>query len=235
MALKPADNEAFYREVDEELRRDQLAGYWKRYGTLMVAGVLLFLALLAAGIWWLNHRTAVAGQRSEALIQVFEDVQAGKVKGLEPRLDELAKQGSSGLRAAALMTKADVAVAKQQEPAAIAAFRGIAADDNVPEQYRNAALVRQTALEFDRLPPSTVVQRLQPLAVAGGPWFGSAGEMVAVAQLKQNQPQAAARIYAALAKDPAVPESVRSRAVQMAGSLGVDVGQGAPAAAALKE
>ena len=59
----------------------------------------------------------------------------------------------------------------------------------------------------------------------GNPWFGSAGEMVAIAQLKLNRPQQAARLFADMAKDESVPESIRSRAEQMAGSLGVVVQQ----------
>jgi hypothetical protein len=67
-----------------------------------------------------------------------------------------------------------------------------------------------------------VITRLQPLAVAGSPWFGSAGELVALAHLKANQPARAAPIFAALAKDEKLPSSIRSRALQMAGALGID-------------
>jgi hypothetical protein len=82
--------------------------------------------------------------------------------------------------------------------------------------------VRSTALEFDTLRPQAVIDRLKPFAVAGNPWFGSAGEMSAMAYLKLGRKQEAARIFAAMAKDQKVPESIRTRSVQMAGSLGVD-------------
>lgn len=79
-----------------------------------------------------------------------------------------------------------------------------------------------TALQFDKLPPQAVIDRLKGLAVPESAWFGSAGEMAAISYLKLNKPQEAARIFALLAKDRKVPESIRARAVQMAGSLGVD-------------
>jgi hypothetical protein len=75
-----------------------------------------------------------------------------------------------------------------------------------------------------------VIQRLKPLAVSGNPWFGSAGEMVAIAYLKQQKPELAAPVFAAMAKDQQVPRSIRSRATQMAGALGVDAVQDPPAA-----
>jgi hypothetical protein len=107
----------------------------------------------------------------------------------------------------------------------VAAFQSVADNADLPAPYRELALVRRTAVEFDKLDPAAVIQRLKPLAVAGNPWFGSAGEMTALAYMKQQKPQEAARIFAAMAKDEALPESIRSRSVQMAGALGLDAVQ----------
>ena len=85
--------------------------------------------------------------------------------------------------------------------------------------------IRRPAAEFDTLTPADVVARLRPLAVAGKPWFGSAGEMTGIAYLKMGRTREAGAVFAALAKDEGVPESIRSRSVQLAGVLGVDVPQ----------
>ncbi len=223
--MKPVSNEAFYREVDEELRRDQLASAWRRYGWLMVAGVVLLLAAIGGFIWWQNEKRERTGEQGETLVGVFEDVQKGRTNTVGARLDTLEKEGTPGYRAAARLTRADVAIQNGNEAAAIAAFKTVAEDDDMAAPYRNLALIRQTTLEFDRLPPAQVIQRLQPLAQPGTPWFGSAGELVALAHLKQQQPKEAARIFAAMAKDNSLPRSMRSRAVQMAGALGVDATQ----------
>ena len=63
---------------------------------------------------------------------------------------------------------------------------------------------------------------MKPLAVAGDPWFGSAGEMTAIAYMKMSKPDLAGPIFAAMAKDKTVPQTIRSRARQMAGLLGID-------------
>jgi hypothetical protein len=68
-----------------------------------------------------------------------------------------------------------------------------------------------------------VVAKLKPLAVTGKPFFGSAGEMTAIAYMNMNKPREAGAMFAALAKDEGVPDSIRSRSVQLAGVLGVDV------------
>jgi hypothetical protein len=235
LAIKPVANDSFYREVDEELRREQLSGWWKRYGWLAVAGVVLLFAAIAGLIWWQSEKERRAGEHAEALLKVFEDVQAGRTQGADVQLDKLAEDGSDGYRAAALLTKADVALAANKEAVAVAGFKSVAEDGDLPDPYRNLALIRQTAVEYDKLPPAAVIERLRPLAQPGSPFFGSAGEMTAIAYLKLGKPQQAAPIFAAMAKDQTLPESMRARAVQMAGALGVDTVVEAPAAGAAKE
>jgi len=239
LAIKAKDNETFYREVDEELRKEQLTTFGKRYGALLIGGILLFLAALAGFLWWQQRQAEAAGARGQTLIEAYEEVQAGQAKAAAPKLDQLAKEGPEGIRAAAMLTKADIAIQEGNLPAAAAAFKAVADNGEFAEPYRQLALIRQTTVEFDRLAPQEVIRRLQPLAVAGGPWFGSAGELVALAHLRADQPGRAAPIFAAMAKDEKLPQSIRSRALQMAGALGIDAvteAEGAgPRAAATKD
>lgn len=225
MALRPVDNESFYREVDEELRRDQLKTYWERFGKLVIAGILLVLAAIGGFIWWQNQKDVKAGERSSTLVEAFDDVAAGRKAAANAKLDSLIESGADGHRAAALLTKADIAVEAKDLRGAAALYKRVADDEGLARPYRELALVRMTAVEFDTLPPQAVIDRLKGLAVAGNPWFGSAGEMVALSHLKLNRPQQAAGVFAAMAKDKNLPDTLRSRATQMAGSLGVDAVQ----------
>jgi hypothetical protein len=206
----------------------------RRYGVVAGILVLLFLAALGGTFWWQQQKEERAGEQAEKLNGIFEDVGAGRTNGLDPRLDAIAAKGSPGYRAAVLLTKADLAVQAGNDAAAIAAFKAVAQDEDFALPYRDLALVRQTALEFDALAPAAVIERLKALAVAGNPWFGSAGEMVAIAHLKQHKPELAAPIFAAMAKDENVPRSIRSRAREMASSLGVDAVDDRAALAAAK-
>jgi hypothetical protein len=127
------------------------------------------------------------------------------------------------VRASALFARAALALQENDSKSALGIYRSIAADDDFPQAYRDAALIRQTALEFDQLQPQDVISRLAPLTKAGEPWFGSAGELTALAMLKQGKKQEAGQLFAAIAKDAGVPETIRARAVQVASSLGDDV------------
>jgi len=225
LAIKPSNEDAFFREVDEELRRDQMRTVWQRFRWAIVGALALLLAGIGGFIWWQNHRLAKAGEQGEALVAALDSLEQGNAGNVASQLDPLTESGTDGYRAAALFARADAAIQTGNVASAVAILRGIAADDGLDEPYRNAALVRQTALEFDRLSPAAVAARLTPLARPGNPWFGSAGEMLAIAHLRQNRPNLAAPIFSAIARDETVPDSIRSRAVQMAGALGVDAVQ----------
>lgn len=232
MAIKPNENEAFLREVDEELRRERVNRFVARYGWAIIAAVVLFLAAIGGWIWWQNQKAERAAEHAQALLQEMERLQAGNRDAALPALEELAASDIEGYRVAALFARADAQIASDQLDAAAATLGEIAGNQEFDEPYRNAALVRQTALQFDALPPAQVIARLAPLAEAESPWFGTAGEMVAISYLQLNQPQRAGEIFGAIARSEAVPPSLRTRAVQMASSLGVDAIEQADAAAA---
>ena len=120
------------------------------------------------------------------------------------------------------LTKAALSGEKGDVKAAIVQYKLVADDPAYPQAFRDLARVRQTVLEFDMLPPAEVIARMKPLAAAGNPWFGSAGELVAISYIKLNKPELAGPLFAAIAKDEQVPETIRGRAARLAGVLGVD-------------
>lgn len=229
LALPPATNEAFLREVDEELRRDQLAAAARRWGVIAVAAILAGLLAFASWLYWQHRQGQRAGVEGEQLQAAFDQINAGQTKQGTAALTSLEKADAEGYRALAQLTQADLLLQKNDGKGAAAKFAGVAEDDSVGQPFRDLATIRQTAVEFDNLPPQQVVERLRPLSVPGNPWFGSAGEMTAVAFLRQNRRDLAGKLFGQIAKADDVPPSIRQRAVQMAGLLGVDA---APSAGA---
>jgi hypothetical protein len=222
LAQPPDINETFLREVDENLRRDQLREAAKKNAKWIVVGVILFLAASGGFIWWQQHQVQRSEAHVEQLAQIYRNIGEGNIGTSAQQLDELSKSGSKTVRASAEFTAAALAIQQGDEKAAIAKYRAIAAESSLPQAYRDAALIRQTALEFDQLKPEDVIARLAPLAKPGNPWFGTAGEMTALAMIKQGKREEAGRLFAALVKDTSVPDDIRQRSVQIAGSLGVD-------------
>jgi len=224
LAQPPDVGETFVREVDENLRRDQLHDFFKEYGNWLIAGVVLFLAACGGLIWWNQHQVQRSGEQVEQLAAIFKDLGSGSSAQAPQQLDDLAKSGSKAVKASALFARAALALQQNDSKLAVATYKTIAADSGLPKPCRDAALIRETALEFDQLQPQEVIGRLEPLTKPGEPWFGSAGEMTALALAKEGKRQEAGQLFATIARDNSVPGETRTRAAELAGSFGVDIG-----------
>jgi hypothetical protein len=221
LALTPANDETFLREVDDAVRQDQMHAMWRRYGRIGIGVIVAGLVLLAGFLYWRNHQEQQSGAVAEKANDVIDSVARGAAPDAAS-LAMLSDASQPGYRATALLTRATLAIQKGDLKAASAVYEQMAADDQLAQPYRDLALVRKVALNFDAMPPQAVVDALKPLAVSGEPWFGSAGEMTAIAYMKMRKPDLAGALFASIAKDEGVPQTLRSRARQMAGLLGVD-------------
>jgi hypothetical protein len=223
VALTPQDNEAFYREVDESLRQQQAIDFWRNHGrTAILVAVAVLVAVGSVLLWQTRQRKQVE-THAEQLSAVIDDLDAGKTVK-PPRVAPIGDTRQEGYRVASRMLAADLALRHGDSKAAVAGFGAVATDASLAQPYRDLALVRQTSIEFDQLPTATIVARMKPLAVPGGAWLGSAGEMLAAAYMRDGKPTLAGPVFAMIARDDKIPPSLRSRAGQMAAMLGTDAG-----------
>lgn len=231
LALPPTDmtddaNAAFVREVDEEYRLSQVLGFWKQYGKIVI-GVLVVALLAVGGVLYFRHLTdSASGSQGRQFDEAMRNISERNEAKAAPEFRKLATTGNPGYSAMARFAEAELMVQKKDVKGAAARFAEIAADASLPQPYRDRATVQQTLIEFDTMKPEAVIDRLKTLAVPESPWFGSAGEMVAAAYLKMGRRDAAAKLYGQIGQSSGtIPDSIRQRAIQMAGTLGVDASQ----------
>ena len=219
---RAAEQDALLREVDDAVRQDQLGGAAKKYG--WTAASLLAVALAAFGGWlfWSDRGEGRLEQQSEQLVGAFDKLDGGQIAPADADLSLLVTEGSAGTAASARLARAAVALRDEKRQEAINLLESVATDPDAPQAYRDLATIRVVAIEFERMNPQQVIDRLKPLATPGNPWFGSAGELVGMAYLAQGKNELAGPLFAAIAKDEKVPQTLRSRTRQLAGVLGYD-------------
>ena len=219
---RAAEEEALLREVDDAVRKDDLASFGQRYGrTLAIAAGVLLLGF-GGYLFWQDRQDAARERQSETLIAALDRMQAGNLAAATSEVEALAQDGAPGPNASARLLQAGVASERGNPADAAARLTALAADSSAPQAMRDLAKLRLVALQFDTMDKGQVIAQLGPLARPDSPWFGSAGELVAMAYLEQGKRAEAGRLFADIAKTEAVPDPIRSRARQMAGVLGVD-------------
>lgn len=219
---KAAQDNVFLREVDDALREDDLARLLRRYGRPVGAAVVAGLVGLAGWLWYDSHRAAVAGEHGEQFVIALDQLEGGRGDLADKAFAKLASDGGPGYGAAARLMQAGLALQAGKRADAVRLYAAVAADSAAPKAYRDLATIREVTARFDDMPAQQVVDRLKPYAVPGNPWFGSAGELVGIAYMKQGHGDLAGPLFAAIAKDKDVPDTVRRRARQLAAQLGID-------------
>jgi len=219
---KAAQDEVLMREIDDAVRQDEYASLAARYGKPAIAAIVLGLAAFGGYLLWDNHREGQREAQSEQLVAALDQLEAGNLGPASDALDPIIAEAGGDVAAVARMLKAGIAMEQSDAAGAARLFAAVAASEDAPPAMRQLATIREVAATYDTLPPAQVISRLRPLAVSGNPYFGSAGEMVAMAYLEQGKRREAGAMFAAIAKDEGVPETLRARTRQMAGLLGVD-------------
>lgn len=219
---RAAEEEALLREVDDAVRQDDLASFGKRYGRQLVIGIAVLVVGFGGYLFWESRQHASLEDESNAVIVSLDNAQAGNLASAVTGASSLIGQGADGPESSARLIAAGAAVEQNNLPEAEKQLSAIANDTAAPQAMRDLASIRLVALKFDEMDKGQVVSRLAPLAKPDNPWFGSAGELVAMAYLDQGKKAEAGKLFSTLANTVTVPEPIRARARQMAGVLGID-------------
>jgi hypothetical protein len=207
-----------FREIDEELRRDNLLKLWQRYGRYVIGVVIVALLIAGGVVAWRNHQLSerqaqsVRYEAGLALLRQGKEAEAAKVFA--------SVGGESGAYAQlALFEAADLAAKSGDVKGAIADYDKLAGASDVDPELRDVATLLSVMNGFADSDPQRVIDRVKPFTENGNPWRATAFELTAAARLKAGDKAAALDIYQKLADDLTAPEGVRARAAEMAAVL----------------
>ena len=137
-----------FQEVDEEVRRDKAAEFWKKHQNL-IFGAAALIVLASAGYRFYDYQRAKAAEAAGAQFQqALAALQADKGADASATLDAIAAQAPAGYRAVARLTAAGLK-AKTDASAAIAAFDALGADASLGPLFQDAARLRAALLRLD--------------------------------------------------------------------------------------
>ena len=207
-----------FREIDEELRRDNLLKLWSRYGRYIIAIAVLALAVAGGIVAWRDHqlseRRAQSARYAGALTLARDGKEADAVKVFAAITQE-----GGGYAVLASFEEAALLATSGDHEAAAAAYDRIAAANALDPSLRGLAVLLSVMQRMPEADPHSTIDRLAPLTASGNPWRPTAVELTALARLKSGDKSGALDLYKSLADDLAAPQSLRARAAEMAVAL----------------
>jgi hypothetical protein len=200
-----------FHEVDEEVRREQLAKLWKRYGNLVIAACVLIVA--GVGAWrgyeyWQGKKAGQAGAQFEQAVILGD---AGKHKEADAAFAKIAATGTAGYRVLARLRQA-AELAQTDRNAAVKTYDALAADNSVGPVIQDLAAVRAGLLLVDTDSYAQIRARLEPLTAPDRIFRYTATELLALSAWKNGDLTAAKKWTDTLMSDPGTPQAMRGRA-----------------------
>lgn len=207
-----------FREIDEELRRDNLLKLWSRYGRHIV--VLVVLVLVAAGsiVAWRDHQRSERRAQSMRYSSALSLVRDGKAAEAAKVFAVIAPEGG-GYATLASFEEAELLAKSGDRKGAAAAYDRIAETGGLDPVFRQLATLLSVMQGLPDTDPHSVIDRLAPMTSPGNPWRSTALELTAAARLKAGDKSGALDVYKTLADDLAAPQGTRARAAEMAAAL----------------
>jgi hypothetical protein len=207
-----------FREIDEELRRDNLLKLWSRYGKYVIAAVVLAILVAGAIVAWRDLQQSERQAQGQRFSSAVALARQGKDADASKLFETLAQEGG-GYSVAGAFEHAELLAKSGDRKGAVAAYDRLASSSGLDPEFRDLALLLSVMQGLPDGDPKTAVERLQPLTAAGNPWRASALDLTAAAKLKAGDRSGALEIYKQLADDVAVPQGLRARAAEMTAAL----------------
>ncbi|CCG09111.1 tetratricopeptide repeat protein [Pararhodospirillum photometricum] len=230
--MTPVDpnQEALFREIDEDLRHERLASLWARYGGHVLAGVVLLVGGVAAGQGWQAWQARERAAAAAAYEAADSQLAAGDRAGAEAALTAIAQDRRGGVVPLAILRRAALLAQDGKTAEAVALYQGLAADHGVDPVFRDTARVLAVSHGLDLLDATTVDSLLAPLRGGAGPWRPLAEELAALVALKKDDRDTAVTLLSGLAADRLASQGLRQRAAGMLEALGAPVPEALPGA-----
>lgn len=211
-----------FREVDEDLRRDQIMKFWKRYGGLVIGAAVLVVAATAGNVGWKHWRTTRMEERTAVLSEALANLRPAD-ENAQPDL-KAAAEALSGAGAKlgeghadmARLYEAGLRAREGEKDKAIALYDQVAGTAGADPMLRDLATLLSVQLQLDTGDAAALRARLAPLLKAGNAWKASATEASGLLAVRAGDNAGAAALFKELSEDSTAPQALRARATELA-------------------
>ena len=209
-----------FHEVEEDLRRDQAAAIWNKYGSYIIGAALLLVLAVAAHWGWTKYTT---NQQMQASADFLSAASTSDVKQREAALGPIAAEGGI-YGVLARFRLAETAIETGDKAKARGILGEIAKDGGADKAMRDLALIQAALLELEVGKPETAADLVKDLTKEGEAYRLSALEVTGLAEIAAGDTAKAKTTFETLKKtaeaESAGGAGFAQRAEQMLDRLG---------------
>lgn len=203
-----------FHEVEEEVRREELAKLWKRYGDYIIAAVAVLVLGVAGYKLWQSYEARQTLKASNEYLAAMNLGESGSTANATAAFSQIARSAPSGYSETAKLAEADMLAEAHKIPEAVALYKTIASQHN--DEIGDVARLRAAWAQADSASCADQQAILKPLSDPASAWRYMANEIIAYCDFRDGQMKKAESEFEALRKDTTAPQALRGRAGAMA-------------------
>ncbi len=205
------DRDSLLREVDEELRRDQMQKIWERYSGLIL-GVAALIVVGVGGYTWLEGRRIAAAETAGADFAAAAQLSAdSKNEDAQKAFEKIAASGPGGYAALAKLQLAGAQAKTGRTAEALATFEALAKEPGADDLLKSFAQLQAASLRLGEADFTEMQNRLNSLAGEGSPFKTTARELLGFAAFKGGKYEEARKHLEPLLIDPSASRAIQDR------------------------
>lgn len=204
-----------FREVDEDIRREQYKKIWDKFGVYIVSAAAAVIIIVAGYQYWNFRAKSIAATSGAEFMQAETLADSGKIDDANKAFSALVESGPAGYQTLSKFRLASGNAAEGKLDEAIKIYDQIISDSSVDDTLRNFARIQAAMLLIDKGEHDKIKQHVGALAEGTGPWRHSAQELMGLSAYGAGNKSNSEKFYSKLVSDPTAPQSLRQRAEMM--------------------
>lgn len=219
-----------FREIEEDVRRDELEKLWKRYGDYVIAGAAALVIGVAAYKLWQFYETKQALKASNSYIAAMQLSEGANNAEAALAFGQIVKSAPGGYAVTAKLAQADTLAVSGKPNDAVALYKTIADKDK--NELGAVARIRAAWVQADSASCGDQQTLLAPIDGPSSSWRFMAREILAYCDFRDGRMKQAEGEFDGLTHQSDAPTMLRQRAAAMVALIrtGGDYGKVPPPA-----
>ncbi|MBL4693389.1 MAG: tetratricopeptide repeat protein [Magnetovibrio sp.] len=214
--------DSLIREVNDDLRDEQMAMFWKRYGSYIIGVAVLIVIIVAGYQGWKKYDLNTRTVEGDSFYTATLLAKSGNMDDAILAYAQLSKDSSSGYSTLASFQQAALMAANGDTKGAAALYTTLAKSNAGDVAMGGLANILGAMLEINTggYDVAGMTLRLEAISSDAYPYRYSARELLALVSLKSGDKAKALERFKSLALDSKTPGGIRARAKKLVQYLG---------------
>lgn len=207
--------DAFIREIDEELKNEKLKKIWDKYGLFIILFVVVVISAAVSVETFKSWNEKRNQEFSNTYAYALNLQNQGRYGEATEVLERLVKAKKGIYSDVAEIQMSNVLLEQGKTEPAIAILEKVSQDEDFNPQMKDIATIKLVSFKLDYAPSEEIQNMLTPFVTSNGTWANIAKEMLAMLAVRDGNFEKAKTLYQEISVAENTSEALKARAQDM--------------------